>query len=210
MEDLLRFNFQQKYLLFDAETEGLNLRYSRPWQLSWVETVGKKIVGKQDYLLRWDDLRVSEGAAKVTGFDRKEYIKNAVDPYFVFELLWKKMNDPSYLISGHNILNFDVYIINVLRQYLGFDVDYSFITRCLDTRALFLAILKGVQKPEDESLIEWQYKLLNSPQKGLRSTLMAMLKHFDIKFDETKLHDSLYDIEMNTEALFKILNQLDL
>ena len=33
MDDLLRFNFKQKYIIFDTETEGLNLINSKPWQI---------------------------------------------------------------------------------------------------------------------------------------------------------------------------------
>ena len=40
---LLRFKKNQKYIVFDFETEGLNLRYSRPWQLGFIEVEGKSI-----------------------------------------------------------------------------------------------------------------------------------------------------------------------
>lgn len=43
MEDLLRFKFNQKYVIFDTETEGLNLVTSKPWQLAWIEAEGKQI-----------------------------------------------------------------------------------------------------------------------------------------------------------------------
>ena len=71
MEDLLRFKFDQKYVIFDTETEGLNLVSSKPWQLAWIETTGKNITRKQNRFLKWSELNVSEEAAKITGFDKK-------------------------------------------------------------------------------------------------------------------------------------------
>ena len=77
MEDLLRFKFDQKYIIFDTETEGLNLVSSKPWQLAWIEAKGKKIVKKQNRFLKWDDLNVSDDAARITGFNKKEYLSKA-------------------------------------------------------------------------------------------------------------------------------------
>ena len=51
MEDLLRFKFDQRYVVFDTETEGLNLVSSKPWQLAWIEAKGKKITKKQNRFL---------------------------------------------------------------------------------------------------------------------------------------------------------------
>ena len=45
---LLRFKRDQKYIVFDFETEGLNLRYSRPWQLGIVEAQYATIKNSHD------------------------------------------------------------------------------------------------------------------------------------------------------------------
>ena len=74
-ESLLRFNKKQRYVVFDTETEGLNLVTSRPWQVAWMVVEGDKIIEKNDLFIEWPDLQVSEGAAKVTGFTEKEYNK---------------------------------------------------------------------------------------------------------------------------------------
>ena len=79
-ESLLRFNKKQRYLVFDTETEGLNLVTSRPWQIAWLVVEGDTILSRHDKFIDWPDLNVSEGAAKVTGFSRKEYEKKAESP----------------------------------------------------------------------------------------------------------------------------------
>ena len=72
-EPLLRFNKKQRYIVFDTETEGLNLITSRPWQVAWLVVEGDKIVARNDRFIHWPNINVSEGAAKVTGFSMKEY-----------------------------------------------------------------------------------------------------------------------------------------
>ena len=67
-ESLLRFNKKQRYVVFDTETEGLNLVTSRPWQIAWLVVEGEKIIDKRDFFIHWPNLNVSEGAARVTGF----------------------------------------------------------------------------------------------------------------------------------------------
>ena len=71
----LRFNKDQRYVIFDTETEGLNLIKSRPWQVAWIIAQGDKIISRNDRFIHWPNLNVSEGAAKVTGFSMKEYKK---------------------------------------------------------------------------------------------------------------------------------------
>ena len=62
----LRFNKDQRYVIFDTETEGLNLIKSRPWQVAWIIAEGDKIISRNDRFIHWPNLNVSEGAAKVT------------------------------------------------------------------------------------------------------------------------------------------------
>ena len=80
MDELLRFNFNQKYVVIDCETEGLNLINSRPWQVSWFTAKGKFIEKKNDRFLEWPNLKVSEGAARITGFDINKHRRVQEDP----------------------------------------------------------------------------------------------------------------------------------
>ena len=85
MEELLRYNFKQRYIVFDTETEGLNLITSKPWQIAWIECEGKKVIKKHNRFIKWDDLNVSPDAARVTGFDRDYYESVAEDPMVVWK-----------------------------------------------------------------------------------------------------------------------------
>lgn len=208
MENLLRFNFKQRYLVLDTETEGLNLLMSRPWQVSWLIATGKKVESFHDHYVDWPDLKVSKDAAFVTGFDKEDYLRRKEDPYHVFSKLWAEMNRDDTLIVGHNSLKFDVYIINILRQLLGLKSDWGFIDRVIDTNALSVAVKNNLQ-PQDD-LITWQYRLAHNRIKGVKTNMAAMLKHYDIPFDKSKLHDARYDIEKNFELYWAIIQDLEL
>ena len=128
-DNLLRFNFNQKYLILDTETEGLNLLHSRPWQIAWIEAVGKKIISRQERYIYWHDLKMSEGAAKITGFDYGKYRDLAQDPREVWDefcpLLDNHLEKTDKKIIGQNILGFDVYMLNSWQRAMGLNSNFK-------------------------------------------------------------------------------------
>ena len=92
-ETLLRFNKNQRYVVFDTETEGLNLVKSRPWQVAWLVAQGDKIISRNDRFIHWPNINVSEGAARITGFSKKEYDKKGRPPNQVWEEFSKDLYD---------------------------------------------------------------------------------------------------------------------
>lgn len=206
--ELLRFKYNQKYIIFDTETEGLNLIKSRPWQIAWIEACGKNIVKKHDRWIKWDDLNISDGAAKITNFNHEKYNARAEDPLAVWKDFSKYLFDPSYIIIGQNLLGFDVYMLNVWRKQLGLPEDYSYVERIIDTKAIATAIFKNII-PEKDNFITWQYKLLNHKEKGLKTSQSTLLKHYNIDHDPKMLHDALYDIEMNFQIFLKQIYDIE-
>lgn len=200
-DNLLRFNNKQKYLLFDFETCSLNLGslQNKPWQLSFLIAQGKNILKKQDFFLSWEDLPISDEARRITRFNEKKYRKNAVEPLFALKEFEKYLYDPEYLIVGHNILGFDVYIHGILRRLCGQAPDYSYINRCLDTNCLARSIKNKIKFDGKEDLAAWQYKLLHHRVRGVRTSILQLCKDYDLDFDPKKLHDALYDITINFE-----------
>ena len=69
-DQLLRFDKKQKYLVLDTETEGLNLIKSKPYQVSWIIAQGDTILEKNNRYIWWEDLNMSEDAARITRFDK--------------------------------------------------------------------------------------------------------------------------------------------
>ena len=201
---LLRFKKNQKYIVFDLETEGLNLRYSRPWQLGFIETEGQNIKNEHDIYIGFDDLSVSADAARITGFSEHTYRKKKKDKLQVLEFFDKFLYNPDYLIIGHNIIGYDVYIHNVLRKACGKPTDYSYMNRVIDTNCLSKAYKMGLKKVDD-NLTLWQYKLNNYIKKGLKTSQITMPKEFSIPFEADKLHDAVYDVKMTLKLFHKLI-----
>jgi DNA polymerase III epsilon subunit-like protein len=210
-EELLRFNKDQKYMVFDYETCSLNLvsNENKPWQLAYIVFQGDKILEEKDYLLKWDDLKVSKEAARITGFSMSKYNKNKVCPKGVMKEFSALLQDESIIPLGHNVLGFDVYIYNIHRRLCGLEPDYSFCERIIDTVCLARAVKKNIKKPKRESMLPWQYRLLNFREKGLRVSLQQCCKDYEVDFDPKKLHDALYDIRKNMDIFNKIIWQTE-
>ena len=207
--DLLRYNRKQKYIIFDTETEGLNLVKSKPWQAAWIVAEGNKIIKKYDKLIKWDDLNVSKDAARITGFSQSYYEKNAEDPKKVWDEFSKYLYDDSYKIVGQNLLGFDVYMIDVWRKLIGEPLHQDYINRIIDTKAIATAIVKE-STVDKKDFIYWQYRWLNHRERGLKTSQLTLLKKYEIDFDPKRLHDALYDIEMNFEIFQKQLYDIEL
>lgn len=209
--NLLRFNKNQKYIIFDYETCNLNLcdTNNKPWQLSFIIASNNKIHQSHDFYLKWEDLPISKDAAKITGFSRSKYDKLSVCPLEVLNFFESFLYNEEYIVVGHNILGFDVYVHNIHRKLLGKDSDYSYIDRAIDTNCLAKGIAKNLTKLQNKSRISWQYSLNNIVERGLRTSLQMCAKKYKIDFDPTKLHNALYDININFEVLKKQLWEVE-
>ena len=201
---LLRFKKKQKYIVFDFETEGLNLRYSRPWQLGFIIVEGDRVLKEYDFHIDFADLDISEDAKRITRFDQAVHDREKKDKEKVLDFFDSYLYNPDYLLIGHNVLGFDVYIHNILRLSCSKPSDYSYMERILDTNCLAKAYKMGLKRPE-ENLTLWQCKLNNYIRKGLKTNQQALLKEFDIEFDREKLHDAIYDVKMTLRLFHKLI-----
>lgn len=205
--ELLRYKKDQVYLMIDVESEGLNLNFSRPWQVTWTKANLNGIIEENDYFVWYDDLKVSEQAAIVTGFNHELYKERAKAPKEVLEHLLKDINNSEYRVTGHNLLSFDALIYQILRRTCGLPPDYSFLPRVIDTLALSRAMRKGI-KPDvssPESFLAWQFRMMSIRDKRMKCSLGALGKEFNIEHDEKMLHNALYDLRLNFEVFKKLI-----
>jgi hypothetical protein len=159
--------------------------------------------------LDWPDLNVSEGAARITGFTMNEYDRRKENPRGVWENFSKNLYDKDTFVVGQNLLGFDVYMINIWRKLMNLGSDYSYVERIIDTRSLAVAITKDIPVNK-EDFISWQYRLLNHRERGLKTSQAYLLKKYNIDHDTKRLHDALYDIEMNFKVFRKQLFDLEI
>jgi hypothetical protein len=216
--NLLRFQKDQKFLIWDYETISLSLLpgkekevFNKPWQLSFLLATQEKVINSWDYYIWWDNLEIRPEVAAINHFDFHKYKERAQDPKVVIEEFEKHLYDPSVINVGQNILGFDIYVHNIYRHLLGKKSDYSYIQRSIDTRFLCAAIKKEMKFDRNNgSLIEWQFRLATIHEKTLKTSTLQQLKDHGINYDERKLHDSSYDILMNLEVFKKQLYLLEI
>jgi len=215
-EKLLRFRKKQKYLIFDYETCNLNLIAgdNKPWQLAFTAMEGDRVIEQKDYWLRWDDLNVSPEAAKITGFSYSKYNKRASDPKEALDHFEDYLYNDDYIKIGHNLLGFDVYMHNLHRKLLGDRVkgktDHSYLFKLVDTLCVAKAVKKEIKINKGDNFLAWQYRLSNLVQRGLKCSLQQCCKDYDVPFDQSKLHDALYDISINYEVFKKMIWDIEL
>jgi len=207
--ELLRYDKNRKYLVADFETTGLNLGYALPWQVSYAVFTMDKIIEEHDFLIFWPDLKMSVGAARVTGFNYEGYKQNAIDPEMVLKSLDAYLYDENIYPMGHNFCGYDCMIHGVWRRRLGLEEDYSYLERAYDTVALSKAYKKGI-KLDRENMQASQMKALGIVERGLKTNLAAMGKELHISFDENGLHNSLNDIRLNIEVFRQLVWKLEI
>lgn len=210
MSNLLRYKKDAKFVVFDFETEGLNLVTDRPWQLSWLTTEGEQIKTEHDKYLFFNDLCLSEGARQITGFNESSYLSSAEDPKVALEAFVNDISDPNCYIVGHNILGFDVYILEAACRNAGVELDPSYIDRCIDTNCLAKAIEMNIEFNKNSSFIEWQYKLCDIRQRKVKTSISHLLKKYKIQHNEGMLHNALYDINVNFKIFRKQLWEIEI
>lgn len=211
-ENLLRFNKEQKYLIWDVESCNLNLGWAenKAWQLGFVVAQNNKILEEHDFFIKWTPLPIGEGAARVTRFDKNLYESKAQDPLKVLQFFEKYLYDPQYRIIFHNGLRFDVFLHNIFRRNLGLDSDYSYISRAIDTNAIARAVKMNIKYNKNEDFIAFQYKMLSFKKKGLKTNLTALGNEYKIPFDYESLHLASSDVILNGLIFQKLIWQIEI
>lgn len=212
MNNLLRHNLANKnFVFFDFETESLSLFAARGWDIGWSLYKGTKLIEEHQYFLKWDNLKVSDGAAKVTGFNQSNVDVYGKNPKEICNLFDSFIYNKNNIIIGANIIHYDIFIHNNHRQELGYKTDYSYLDRIIDTNAISKAYKLGIKPPvEKEDFIPFQYRMLNFKQKGLKTSNSTMAKEFGIEIDETKIHGAAYDVFLTKEVFFKLVQCVEL
>jgi len=213
-EDLLRFDKTKTYCFFDLETFNLNLnfKFNRPWQFGLVMVKGDDIFESKDLLINWTketDMSVGEEAARITRYDHQKLLKLGITPREAWTIVEPYFEKCDYLI-GHNILNFDLYLIRGYAEYLNAPWKH-YIKKMIDTRSLAQGYKLGIpyNKGKDD-LIEYQYKMSNKIVRGVKTNLTALGKEYNIEHDYENLHDAITDLQLNVKVWNKLKYQIEI
>jgi DNA polymerase III epsilon subunit-like protein len=206
MDDhLLRFDKDKVYTFIDFETCNLclNFCHNLPWQVGMIKSVNGKKIDEKDFYIKWpDDIKVSKEAARITRFDMKKYLMRAIPYDEIFPTMEDWMNNADYIL-GHNILGFDIYLIKEYYKSMGKDYKHL-LPKIIDTMCIARGVKCGISYKEGDDFLAYQYKMLHERRKGMKTSLIALGKEFDIKHNYAMLHDAVVDLELNLKVWNKI------
>lgn len=168
-----------------------------------IKAVNGKKIAEKNFYIKWPrKINVSREAARITRFDIKRYEEVAIPHDQVFPTIEDWLDNSDYVL-GHNILGFDLYLIKDFYKEMG--KDYKHLTRkIIDTMCIARAIKYGEPYKHGEDFLAWQYKMLHTYKKGVRTSLVALGKEFDINHNYEKLHNAIVDLELNLKVWNKI------
>lgn len=205
-EHLLRFDKSKTFLFVDCETFNLCLNYCHnlPWQIAMLKCQGDRIIDSKNAYIKWDThLKISKDAARITRFDPKNIERNGVRPESFFPTLRDWLEKSDYIV-GHNILGFDLYMLNEYYKFMKLK-PINFIEKAIDTNLLFKGIKTStLYDAKRETLPEYMYKLYHKRVKNVKTNLTAAGKDLNIDHDYDSLHNALSDLELN----FKVWNKI--
>ena len=204
-EHLLRFDKDKVIVFIDCETLNLCLNkcHNLPWQISMLKVKGNKSYDEKDFYVKWDtDLKISEEAARITRFDKKRMERIGLPPKECLPTVLDWLDNADHII-GHNILGFDIYLIKDFYRYMGKDYKHL-MEKVIDTNYVARGPRMGLNFTPEESFLAYQYRVMHTRKKGVRTNLIALGKEFEIEHDYDKLHDALVDLKLN----LKIWNKL--
>ena len=210
-EHLLRFDKDKSIVFIDCETLNLCLNncHNLPWQISMVRVKGDKIIAEKDYHVRWDSkLEISEEAARITRFNPSKLKKLGLPPEEVLPTIIDWLDSADY-VAGHNLLGFDIYLIKDFYRHMGCDYAHL-MPKIIDTLSIARGVKSGLRFKPDEPFLAYQYRMASFRQKGLKASLVALGKEYEIKHDYHNLHDALTDLKLNVKIWNKLKWQIDI
>ena len=198
---LFKFNSDTVYTFIDCETLNLCLHscHNLPWQIEMIKVKGNKKIDEKNFYIKWDtDLKISHEAARITRYSQSHIDENGIKPEEVFPTIDDWLTNCDYIV-GHNVLGFDIYLIKSL--YELFEKDYKFIVdKTVDTLSIARGYKFGISYDLDNSFAEYQYKMLHTRKKGVRTNLTALGKEFNLEHNYEMLHNAIVDLELNLKV----------
>jgi len=193
-----------KTLYLDIETSSLNSHEGRILQFGSILDDNGKIT--EDELILKKQITVSEKTTKLTGLTQSD-IDSGMDPNIVFGRIASLIENSDVLV-GHNIIKFDLPFIitrlNVWEMVVNPHPDQIII----DTAALFKAVKGGYVPMPNETLAQFQRRVLDYRVYGLKFNLDLAMRHFKIEIKEGEdRHTALADIRY-TKLVYEQLRNL--
>ena len=210
-EHLLRFRKDKKLVFIDCETYNLCLSFCHnvAWQISMISTDGTYKKDERDFYIKWDTpFKISDDAKRITRYNESFVNKNGKEPKDVFPIIKKWLDGADYIV-GHNIIGFDIYLIKEMYKMFG-EYYKHLVPKLIDTNCIARGVKMEIPYKPVVDFTEYQYRIVNTRRKGVRSSLTALGKEFNIDHDYDKLHNAIVDLELNLKVWNKLKYALEL
>ena len=211
--NLIRFNKTAKFCFIDIETYNLclNLAFNIPWQISTISYTGDQTPEEHDMLVKWpprEYCTIKKEIALLNHHNQEEIDRKGISPQDAFKIIDEKLQEADYIV-GHNILGFDIYLIRGIYRLAG--KDWKFIMpKVIDTRSLAQGLKTNHKYDGKSNFLAYEYSMINHRVRGVKTNLKFLAQEYNIPFDESKLHNSLYDLTVNIALWNKLKYEIEL
>jgi DNA polymerase-3 subunit epsilon len=177
---------EAKYLVFDTETTGVDTDNDRIVQLV-IATADRdgNLLAHREWLID-PEVPIPEEASAVHGLTNAYLEENGGEPFEALLAAWEFSQTYANIPQVAYNLNFDASILQAEMERHGVDSNFG---DDLESRRLFDPLV--VDRAKD------RYR------KGKRK-LFNVAEHYGVDYDEEKLHNALYDVEITAKVAAKV------
>lgn len=169
---------------------------------------GDQAVEHKNFYLKWNtNLKISNEAARKTRYSQSTVDRLGISPEEAFPTVFDWLDKCDYIV-GHNTLGFDIYLIREYYSLMGKSSKHL-VNKFIDTNCLAKGVKIGPLYKQSESLIEYQYKMLHTRKKGVKTNLTDLGKEYNIEHDYDNLHDAIVDLDLNLKIWNKLKWQIE-
>ncbi|MEK6880334.1 MAG: hypothetical protein AABY22_12030 [Nanoarchaeota archaeon] len=201
----------KKFVFFDLETNGLNLFYSRPFEIGYLIYHGKNLTKERQIYLNYPNYQIRPEIAKKVLYNKEIVEKQGIEPKLAFQELLEYILNSEYYIIFSNGLNYDCMVLKNSCDELGLNYGYDWLKRCYDINSLFKLYKLGA-KIDNDNLLAQMFSANNYVRKGLKSNLQYMAKEFKVGMGEEtdQFHGALFDSRVCSAIFFELIKRIDL
>ena len=211
-EHLLRFDKTSELVFIDMETENLCLHmdYNLPWQVAMLSVKGSEVVDYYNQYLKWHrPFNVSQGAAIATRYDAPKVERLGIPAREVVERTVEWTDRARYII-GHNFIGFDIYLLIKFYVMCGRSIK-GLAEKMIDTHPIAKGLkLQDFFDPKKSTLLEYQYRMVHTIAKGVKTNTLTLGKELEIEHDYENLHDAYVDLQLLIKIWNKLKYQVDI
>jgi DNA polymerase III epsilon subunit-like protein len=211
MDDLLKYFIKdKKTLVFDCETNSLNLYFARPFDITFMSYEGYNKVEEKQFYIKWPHYEIDEGLAEKVHYNKQVIDKVGIEPKRAMEIVNGFINDNKYdILAGNNILGYDSMVFYNSCKEVGVNMGYQSLKKIYDCNAIFKGMKRNL-KPDYDNFLSWQLSQNNFVAKGLKSSVAYICGEFDIPYNKEELHGSYSDTVLSSKIFFELVKRLEL